>query len=218
MNRRFESHLVWGPHSPLALLTGLGLVILSSSRLAFAITCTGALLWVNSLSALIFSCGRSFLPERGKMAVLLFLTSFLCGLFMFLIGLINPLLVMMTGFLLILIPPYCLGSGFFEASISEYPIEVFSRAVLEALILGALIIAFSLIREPLGMRTLSFPGGPEGLMELFPFGEKETILPVQIMSMSSGGLLLLGYCIALFRYFKERNGSIPRNNDTEEER
>ena len=217
MNRRFESHLFWGPFSPLSILTGTGLIILASTRFAFAIVCTGALLWVYGLTALVFSCARPVLPGRGKTAVLLFLSSLLCGLFMLLIGLINPLIIMGTGFFLLLIPPCCLGSGFFEASGSEYPIEVFSRALLEAIVLGLLILAVALIREPLGMGTLSFPGGVEGIVELFILGESGSFIPVRILSMSAGGLLLLGYGIAVFRYLRERNGNIPRNDDVPEE-
>jgi len=182
---------------------------MASSRFAYALVCTGALIWVYGLSALIFSNARIIIPRRGKMAVLLFLTSFLCGIFILFTGLLNPLLFMGMGFFLILVPPCCLGSGLFEASESEYPIEIFSRALLEAIVLGLIILAFALIREPLGMGTLSFPGGAQGIVELFGSGGADAFAPVRILSVSSGGLLLLGYGIALFRYFRERNGSTP---------
>jgi len=209
MNRRFESHLFWGSHSPLSALTGAALVILASGRLAFALICTGALIWVYGFSALIYSNARRILPGRGKMVILLFLSSFLCGIFMLLAGLVNPLMIMGMGFFLILIPPYCLASGFFEASESVDPIEVFSRALLEAVVLGIIILALALIREPLGMGTLSFPGGSQGIMEFFTGYEDNSFAPVRIFSVTSGGLLLLGYGVALFRFFREQNGSIP---------
>lgn len=209
MNRRFESHLFWGSHSPLSALTGTALIIIATSRFAFALICTGALIWVYGFSALIFSNARAILPGRGKMVVLLFLSSFLCGIYMLLAALVNPLLIMGMGFFLILVPPCCLGSGLFEASESEYPIEVFSRSLLEAIVLGVIILAVALIREPLGMGTLSFPGGSQGFVELLDSSGAEAFAPVRILSVSSGGLLLLGYGIALFRYFREQNGSVP---------
>ena len=215
MSRRFESHLFWGSHSPLSLLTGAGLIVLSSARLAFALICTGTIIWVYGLTALVYSCSRPILPNRGKNIVLLFLSTFLCGIFMFLVGLLNPLLVMGTGFFLILVPPCCLGSGFFEASESEYPVEVISRALFEAGVLGGIILAFALIREPLGMGTLSFPGGAQGIIEFFGAGEAGTFAPVRILSMSAGGLLLLGYGIAVFRYFREKNGGTPKDDAPE---
>ena len=209
MNPRFESHLFWGFHSPLSALTCTALVIMASSRLAFALVSTGALVWVYGLSALIFSGARSIMPVRGKMLILLFLSSFLCGVFILLVGLLNPLLILGTGFFLILVPPCCLGSGFFEACGSEYPGEVFSRALLESVVMAGLIIALALIREPLGMGSLSFPGGVQGIVEIFASQEEGGFLPIRLLSASAGGLLLLGYGTALFRYFRERSSSIP---------
>ena len=206
MNRRFNSHLFWGSHSPLSALTGAGLIIMASTRFAFAIVCAGALIWVYGLSALIFSGARLIMPKRGRMVILLFLSAFLCGIFMFFVGLLNPLLILGTGFFLILIPPCCLGSGFFEASEPEYPAEVFSRALLEAAVIAGIILAFALIREPLGMGTLSFPGGIKGIVEIFDSQEGDGFIPIRFLSASAGGLFLLGYGMALFRYFREQNG------------
>ena len=206
MNRRFESHIFWGAHSPLSTLGGAALIIMASGRFAFALICTGALVWVYGLSALIYANTRAFMPKQGKMTVLLFLTSFLSGVFLLLTGLLNPLLIFGTGFFVVLIPPCCLGSGFFEASETEYPIEIFSRALLEAVVLGAIILGFALVREPLGIGTLSFPGGSQGIVELFDSRDLKTFVPARILSVSAGGLLLLGYGTALFRYFRDRNG------------
>ena len=212
MNRRFESHLFWGSHSPLSTLTGAGLIIMASSRFAFALVCAGALIWVYGLSALIFSGARSIMPIRGRMVILLFLSAFLCGIFMILVGLLNPLLILGTSFFLLLVPPCCLGSGLFEASDSVSPGEVFSRALFEAIVLAGLILAFALIREPLGMGTLSFPGGVQGIVEIFDTAEENSVVPIRFLSVSAGGLLLLGYGTALFRYLRERNGNTPQND------
>jgi len=127
---------------------------------------------------------------------------------MFLVGLLNPLIILGMGFFLILVPPYCLSTGLFEASEPEYPGEVFSRALLEAIVMANVILALALIREPLGMGTLSFPGGVQGIVELFN-SQEDSFVPVRLLSASAGGLLLLGYVVALYRYFRERNGSVP---------
>jgi len=212
MNRRFESHLFWGFHSPLSALSGAGLLIMASTRFSSALVCSGALIWVFGLSALVFTGARPIMPARGKRVILLFLSAFLCGIFMFLVGLLNPLLILGTGFFLVLVPPFCLGSGFFEACEQAPPDEVFARALLEAIVLAGLILAFALIREPLGMGTLSFPGGIQGIVEIFDSGDKNSFIPIRFLSASAGGLVLLGYGIALFRYFRERNGHVSQND------
>ena len=202
MNRRFNSHLFWGFHSPLSALTCVGLIIIASSRFAFAVICAGGLLWVYGLTALVFSGARKLMPGRGRKVILLFLSTFFCGIFVLLADMLNPLLIPGTGFFLILIPPCCLGSGFFEASESVDTIEVFSRSLLEAIVIAIIILAFALIREPLGMGTLSLPGGSQGIVELFAGPEADAFVPLRIFSASSGGLLLFGYGTALFRYLR----------------
>jgi Na+-transporting NADH:ubiquinone oxidoreductase subunit NqrD len=215
MNNRLTSHLFWGSHSPLSALSGTGLIILASSRFAFAIVCAFALLWVYGFTILIFSGAKSIMPSRGRMLILLFLSSLICGLFMLFISILNPLLIFGTAFFLVLIPPCCLGSGFFEATESVDTTDALSRAVYEALTLAVIILALALIREPLGMLTISFPGGVYGIAELFSGRDADALVPVRLMSVSAGGLLLFGYATAMYRYFRERN--IPRNKMIEEE-
>ena len=205
MNRRLGSHLFWGSHSPLSALSGAGLIIMASSRFAFALVCSGALLWVYGLTALIYSGARQILPQRGRMVILLFLSSFLSGLFAILTSILNPLLILGTGFFLFLIPPWCLGSGFFESSESAEPFEAVSRALLEAITLSGIILALALIREPLGIGTISIPGSVQGIAELFGGRDADAFVPARILSVSAGGFLLLGYGTALYRYFREQN-------------
>ena len=213
MSRRFNSHLFWGSHSPLSALTGAGLIIMASGRFSSAILCLGALVWVYGLTAMVFSAARSIMPDRGRKIILLFLSSFFCGLFMLLIGLINPMLILGTAFFLILIPPCCLGSGFFEASESYDASEVLYRALLEAFVLAGIILALALVREPLGMGTISFPGGIQGTTELFDVRQDNTFVPIRFLAASAGGLVLLGYGAALFRYYRERGGNTPQGEE-----
>ena len=217
MNRRFDSPLFWGSHSPLLAFCGIGLIIMASSRFAFALVSAGALLWVYGLSALVFSNSGAIMPKRGKMVILLFLSAFLSGLYMLLMGFLNPLLILSSGYFLLLVPPCCLGSGLFEAGDSVESGDFFSRALQEAAVISGIIIALALIREPLGMGTLSIPGSAQGMMELFDDRDLDAFVPLKILSASSGGLLLLGYGTALFLHFRELNGGISRNTDAPEE-
>ena len=212
MKSRLESHLFWGPHSPLSALGGAGLIIMASGRVSFALISGITLIWVYGLSALVYSGSRPILPVRGRMIVLLFLSTFLCGIFLFLLSLLNPLLVIGMEFFLLLIPVCCLGSGLFNGTESVYPGELVTRALLEAVVLAVIILAFALLREPLGMGTLSLPGGVQGIVELFSPDDDGGFIPVRILSASAGGLLLLGFGISLFRYFRERSGGTMEEN------
>jgi len=190
---------------------------MASSRFSFAILCAAALLWVYSLTSLAFAGARKIMPIRGKGVILLFLSAFFCGLFMLLAGMLNPLLILGAGFFLVLVPACCLGSGFFKAAESSPLSEVFLRSLCEAGVLAGIILAVALIREPLGMGTLSVPWGILGVTELFDLYNEDSILPVRFFAVSAGGLLLLGYCTALFRYFRARGGNTPRGGELEDE-
>jgi hypothetical protein len=62
-----------------ACLSGAALLIMASDRLAHAVTVAVALVWVYCLSVLTAHSGARFFPRRGRMAVLVFLTSFFAG-------------------------------------------------------------------------------------------------------------------------------------------
>jgi len=218
MNSRIDSHVFWGLKSPFSALTGAGLIILASGRFAFAVVCACILVWVYVLTALAFHAARPIMPSNGRNVILLFLSSFLCGLFILLVSLLNPLLIMNTTFFLLLIPPFCLSTGFFETIESTDIFDTVFRALLEAVSLAGIILAFALIREPLGLGTLSVPSAAYGIRELFSREESDTIIPAQIISVSSGGLLLLGYGTALYRYIRENYAEAFRgDNDSEDE-
>jgi hypothetical protein len=202
MNRRLQSHFFWGPHAPLSTLTGASLLVLASARLAFAIFCAGAILWVFSLTALAYFSARDFMPSKGKPVILLFLSSFVSSVYILLSGLLNPLLVQTCWFFLILVPPCCIGTGLYEQMEDLDPGESLPRVFLEAACLGLLVVALSLIREPLGLGSLSLPGGTGGIFEIFSVEGGENFFPLRILSVSSGALLILGYITAAFRYFR----------------
>jgi hypothetical protein len=176
---------------------------MATGRLAYALVAAGALVWTYSLSALVFFPGRRFFPERGKNPVLVFLSAFIGSIYLLLLFFASPVLGMETFFFVSLTPLLCIGSGLFERIGSLDLAEAVSRAFGEAAVFGGLIIAFSLIREPLGCFSLSLPGGVHGIIKIFSSGE-ETFLPIHIIAGSAGALLLLGYGVGLYRCFRSR--------------
>jgi hypothetical protein len=184
---------------------------MASGRLAYALVAAGALIWVSVFSALAaFPCQR-FFPKRGKKLVLVFLSSLTGSVYLLLLCLASPILGMETFFLVSLAPLICAGSGIFERIDTMALDEGVSRAFGEALVLGVLIIAFSLIREPLGSFSLSLPGGVQGMVQVFSSGE-EGFLPVRIAASSAGALLILGYGVGVYRYFKNKQGPLEKDS------
>jgi hypothetical protein len=186
---------------------------MSTGRLAFALVCAGALLWVYTLSTLTAFPGRQKFSRRGKRLIPVFISSFTGSLYLLALWFANPVLAMENFLIVSLVPLLCTGSGIFERLEPLNLNGSLFRAFCEAAVLGGLIIAFSLIREPLGSLSLSLPGGVSGIVEIFN-AEDENILPVRLAACSAGAFLLLGYGLALYRHFRERRGlsALPEEN------
>jgi hypothetical protein len=191
------SHSFWG-RSPLRAFSGGALVIMASCRLAFALAALGALVWVYVLSVLAVCAASSFFPKRGKYFTFLFLSTFAGGLYILLLWLLSPLLGMQILFITALVPLVFSGSGILERTDTGDMLEAAVRAFSEAFALGILVVAFSLIREPLGCLSLSLPGGIQGFVKIFSFDDGN-FLPVRIVSSSAGALILLGYGAGIYR-------------------
>jgi hypothetical protein len=183
---------------------------MASARLAYAIIAAGALLWVYGLSALsVYTCSRIF-PVWGRSMVLTFLASFFGGLYLLWFWFISPLTAMEVFFLVSLIPLLCAGSGVFNRIESLDLGEAAARALSEAAVFGAILIVFSIIREPLGFGSLSVPGASLGIVTLFYLGDVP-FLPVCLIAGSAGALLLLGYGVGLYRHFRKIHA--PREDE-----
>jgi hypothetical protein len=180
---------------------------MASCRLAYAILCAGALLWIYGISVLAVFPARRFFPRSGAGLVLAMFCSVSGSLYLLPIWFVNPLLGMEVFFIVNFAALVCLGSGIFERVRTMDPGEAVPRALSEAAVLAFLVIALALIREPLGYLSLSLPGGQRGIVLLFSSGA-ETVLPIRIFASSSGALLLLGYGTGLYHYFKN-----PREED-----
>jgi hypothetical protein len=198
--------LFWGPYAPLSTLTAAGLMIIATSRLAFALSAMGALVWVYTLTTFVLSFAKPILPKRGLPVLHLFLMAFWGSLYMLIFHCVNPYLGMESAFFLLLCPLSCAGSGICRRIGGLSRRDSVLKALLEALTLGGVLAALALIREPLGFGSLTLPGGPQGLVTLFAIDSPRVAayFPAQIIAGASGALLLLGYILALFRRFKRR--------------
>jgi hypothetical protein len=205
-----RQHLFWGSRTPLASLSGGGLLIMASARLAYAFIAAGALLWVYSFSVLAAYGGSWIFPRRGKILVLIFLASFFSALYLLLLWFLCPVTALEVFLLVSLVPLFCVGSGLFKRVELLDLGEAVARAFSEAVVFGGLLAVFALLREPLGFASLSLPGGSQGIILLFSF-EEGTFLPVRFIASSAGALLLLGYGVGLYRYFRKIHA--PREDE-----
>jgi len=185
--------------SPVAALSGCGLLIIASGRLSHAITIVGALAWVYGLTTLVIYAAAKFFPRHGRTALISFLASFMAGFYLLILWLLSPLCVLESFFAVSLVPVFYMASGAskrFDAFSAE------DSPFLEAVSLGVLLLAFALIREPLGFVSLSLPGGAQGSVMLFSF-RSEFLLPVQLIASSGGTLLLLGYFWGIYKFMNK---------------
>jgi len=203
MNRLLQQRIFWGDLSPFAYLSGGALLVMASDRVAHALTALVALIWVYCLSSLAAWGGARLFPVRGRSVLFAFLASFTAALYLLLLWILFPLGALQTFFVVAFIPILCAGSGIHRRLEGGNLARVLSLSLAEALVAGVLIVAIALIREPIGFRSLSLPGGPQGIMMFHPFGA-ESPLFLRLLSGSSGALLLLGYLLGMYRHFRIR--------------
>ena len=203
MIKLLQYRIAWGEISPMAWLSGGALLVIASDRLAHALIAAVALLWVYCLSPLAVHAGARIFPRQGRAALLAILVSFIACVFLFLLWILFPLCALKMFFIISFIPLIFLGSGNFQKLETLNLSEKFFTFFSEALIMGILLIIFSIIREPLGYSSLSLPGGTHGLIFLLSF-EPGYIFPIHLAASSSGALLLLGYFLGLYRIFMEK--------------
>jgi hypothetical protein len=198
-------HPFWGARSPLAVFAGGGLVIMASCRLAFALTILGALVWVYVFSALLITVASPVLPVKGKKVILLFLSSFIGSIYLLVVSFMSPMLALQVFFVVLLVPLVCAGSGVFDRVDAMDDTDALASAFSESAVLGLVITALSLIREPAGFLSLSLPGGSAGLVRIFALDGGD-FFPVRIISSSAGALILFGYAAGVYRRINSTEG------------
>ena len=209
MNNKPMPHIFWGKYSPLAMLSGVGLLIMASSRLAYALIAALALLWVDVMSVLVYKAAYKVMPREGKHLILVFIASFFASTFLLLLWLLSPINALELFFVICLIPFFSISSGVFMRVESLELSGAVTRALGESVATSILLIIFSIIREPLGFLSLSIPGGVQGIITFFEF-KKSAFFPIQIIASSCGALMLLGYGVSLYNVFRKRNA--PRED------
>ena len=201
MTGQLRHRIFWSNASPAVCLSGSALVIIASDRLAHAIVIAGALLWVYCLATLAVHVGSSVFPRQGRGTLLVCLASFIASIYLLLLWIVAPLCVLQMFFVISLVPVVCMLSGTLDRLADQSLKEKIFNSFSESLIIGMLIIFFAIIREPLGYLSLSLPGGAQGIILLFSF-ENEALLPIRLIASSCGALLLSGYFLGLYRYYR----------------
>jgi hypothetical protein len=210
-----RQHPFWGSLSPLGGLSGAGILIIASARLAWAITISGGILWVYALTTLIFSflssgiC-RKFFPAEGRKMIFTCLASFLGCVYLLFLWLICPFAAFEVFLPLSLVPLFYASLGLTEETSHLDIADNVSQALTQAAVLSGVLIAFSIIREPLAYCSLSLPGTHLGIVKFISFKEG-SFFPIGITAVSGGALLLLGYFTGLYQYCK--NVFYPREDD-----
>jgi len=209
-----RQHSFWGSLSPLGGLTGAGLLIMTSARLSWAITVAGSLFWVYGLTTftyifLLAAIGDKFFPAKGKVYLYTCLAALFGSIYLLMFWLLCPFAAFETFMLLLLVPLFCASSGIIEQIQSQSEksrtdvFEHVSDAVSQAASLAGLIIAFSILREPLSYCSLSFPGTAQGMVTIMYF-RSGSFFPISIIANSAGALLFLGFLICLYQYNKNK--------------
>jgi hypothetical protein len=202
-------------HRPLTALSATALLIVASSRLAFAIIALVNLAVVYLFTALISETLKRvrifkqsgheiwLFPRKNQKVACLFLANFIGCLFFYAHYCIYPLLAMETIFITLFVPIFVYLENAGEKYSSMPPLRVAKTCFFESIYLGILIVIIALIREPLGYATLSLPGGDNGIIELF---NKDNGFPfrVEIIALSSGAFLLIGFIMTIFRILDRR--------------
>jgi hypothetical protein len=202
-------------HRPLTTLSAVALVVVASSRLAYAIIALINMVFVYLLTVFISETLKRvrlfkqskheiwLFPKNNQKLVYLFLSNFTGCLFFFVHYCISPLLAMETLFIALFVPIFAyleeIGGKY-----SDLPLlHAAKNCFFESIYLGFLTIIIALIREPLGYATLSLPGGNGGIIELF---NKDGTFPftIEIISLSSGAFLLIGFIMVVFRILDRR--------------
>ena len=202
----------FGSQSPLGGLAGIGILIMGSARLSWAITISGCLIWVYFLTSITFTLllsliGKKVMPEKGRKAICVCLASFWSCLYLFVFWLLCPLAALETLFVLFLVPLYYVISGTVEQlpsfldNVNIGKFDNVSDSVSQAGVLSGLLIAFSILREPFSYCCLTFPGSYQGMITIMYFNSN-SFFPIGIFASSSGALLLMGYIISFYQFGK----------------
>lgn len=201
-NRHLDIHPFWGYTSPLYSLWAVGFLVFSSSSLAYGIIAFLDILGVFLVSSVgILSFLYLFnIKERAAWQILMILVpAFVQYVFLLALSFISPILYLETFFFLLIVPFLFLSSGIPVLDFSS-PQRVVGQSIIKALIVGLLGIALSCIREPFGHGSLTIPTRYGAVN--FLSSEQSASIAIQLLASTAGFLILFGYVVALYRFFR----------------
>ncbi|MDR0527781.1 MAG: hypothetical protein LBG79_08225 [Spirochaetaceae bacterium] len=188
--------------SPALLLSAAPLLIISTSRLAFALIAACALIWTAGISICISRLPQRIFPQKTFFGILpLFLFSWTASLFFFVLEILNPVLAQETMLIVLITPAMFFAGGICNRTQNLSFKAALGKTLGETSVSGAFFVCFAVLRETLGYGALSIPCR-EGIKELFSF--EGDAFPVQIISSASGAFLLLGYIFFIARFIRPR--------------
>lgn len=196
-----DSHPFWGKKSPFAQAAYIPILLYTSTRLSIAIISTAALIWTFILSSISILAAARLIPSRFKVLVHVFISSFWTLVFGILIFLFSPILFLEIQFPLALTAVVFILSGLGDNMDTETSSAVMKKSIIQSIIIGAIILLFSLVREPFGFGALSLPSR-EGIVEILT-SEIAYDMAIRTVALTSGGLILLGFVVGFYRIFKE---------------
>jgi Na+-translocating ferredoxin:NAD+ oxidoreductase RnfE subunit len=185
---------------------------MASGRLAYALTAGLALVFVYLFSALCLSAGRPLISDNIRGAVAVILSSFFASLFLLVLSLVSPLFAQESSFFVLLTPIVFVASGIADRCARDPFSDGLLRALIEAVLVLALLLAFSLVREPIGYGSLSLPGA-DGLSVVLG-SDKVPVFAVRAAAVTVGGFILLAYVVVAFR--KVRAVMVEDSSEKEE--
>lgn len=202
----------WSPDGPLASLACAGLVVMASGRLAYALTAGLALVFIYLFSVLCLSAGKPLISDNIRGAVAVILSSFFAALFLLVLSLISPLFAQESSFFVLLAPIVFVASGIADRCARDPFSDGLLRALIEAVLVLSLLVAFSLVREPIGYGALSLPG-MDGLSVVLG-SDKVPVFAIRAVAVTVGGFILLAYVVVVFR--KMRAAIVEDGSEKEE--
>jgi hypothetical protein len=202
-------------HRPLKALSATALLVVASSRFAFALIAAMNLVFVYMFAVLLAEflkrlkapkqsdAKTALFQQKNRKIINIFLVNFAGCIFFFVYYCITPLLAMETLFITLFVPIFVYSENILEKHSSVSPFLTAKNCFFESLYFSVSIMVIALVREPLGYAALSLPGGSGGIIELF---NKDGRFPfaVEIVSLSAGAFLLVGFILVLFRVLDRR--------------
>jgi len=198
---QIEAHPFWGKRSPLAQVSYIPVLLGASSRLSIAIMCSAALFCVYIQSSVTILVTTRFIPTTFKLYIHVLICSFWALAYGLVEYLFSPVLFYETQFPLVFTAVLYMISGLGQSIEVDRISNAMKKTVVQAMVVGFIILTFALIREPFGFGSLSLPTR-DGISEILT-SELSADLAFRSIATTSGGLILLGFVIGFYRIVKE---------------